>query len=336
MDTGLSTQDFYPDNLNPFGTSDETNLERVTTRDSSCQMGSEIVLKRLVKKLFHQVNELQPNELDDEFIYQSAITYNDYLGLLKYSKDEQLNCASLNKLENILSNFISTAAIRRPMHTNLFSGISLNPFSSARVGGWTVAGNVQASLNGHLLIVLLIVGLVAWFFKNVTGIRSAWKSWPLSFILVGFVQFCIHRNQLSMNHRANLERCKNPSLLARLASIINYDYDNCQTGNRATNISNIALAGVEYLSELIFQPVVHFWEKFGKALEKYLNSFSGFNYLIAPIFPLLIILATILVSVPLLLYLLNKRKPIRQQQRQTNYRAVTITPKKKCRTYAIK
>ena len=54
---------------------------RTTQDHGACQMGAELILKRIVKKLFNQLNELQPNELDDEFIYESSLTYSDYLSL---------------------------------------------------------------------------------------------------------------------------------------------------------------------------------------------------------------------------------------------------------------
>ena len=340
MDTGLSSSSNYLGGVLPLsgGGSVETSLEQLsTTRDSSCAMGSEIVLRRIVKKLFNQFNEVQPNELDDEFIYQSTVTYDDYLGLLKYTKDEHLNCASLNKLENILSNFISSATIRRPIHTNLFSDglTNLNPFKLQAGGPSWISGPTQAGLNVHLLIVLLIVGLVAWLFRNVAGLK-AWKCWPLSFVLVGFIEFCMHKNELKLNQSEIQERCKNPSMIARLASLINYDYDNCQSHQNAATISNIAFSGVEYLSELIFQPIVHLGAKFGHALESYLNSFSGFNYMLAPIFPALSIVAIVFITVPFLMYLLNKRASDTRQQRSSNGHYKALSSPRRQKDNAIK
>lgn len=273
-------------------------------------MGSEIVLRRIVKKLFNHFNELQPTELDDEFIYQSAITYDDYLGLLKYSRDEQpLNCASLSKLENILSNFISTAAVNRPIHTSLFGGMSLDRFA------------VPISMDVKLMIVLFMVGLIAVFLQTFVKIRSAWKSWALSVIIVGFVEFCMQKNEIFSQNRLNLEKCRNPSWIARLTSLISYDYDNCRADNQET--LNIAMATVEYLSELIFQPLVQLGAKLGKGLNLYLNQFSGFNYLLSFIFPVISILGIIFIIPYLLSVLLSSRR-----ERRTNHRPIQNSPRK--------
>lgn len=291
-----------------------------------CQMGAEIILKRIFKKLFHQVDALQPSELDDEFVYQSTITYDDYLAMVKQMEGDQVNCASLNRLENIFSNFMSSAIVRRPMHTSLFSNLWLSPGLLAPVNP-LLNNYASSALNLHLLTVLFIVGLTTWFFHHVAGIRS-WRSLPLSIILVGFVEFCIHKNELTMNHRLNLERCRNPSMMARLASWVNYDYDGCRSDSAIT-IPNIAFTGVEYLSELVFQPIVHLGEKSGRALQSYLNSFSGFNYILAPFFPLILTIVACL-GLPLMMYVcVRGRQHAHYMQLSPNHhKAIQQSPKK--------
>jgi hypothetical protein len=287
--------------MDPFGdhTAADTNEMVVGNR---CPRAAEIILKRLFKKLFNQVDALQPSELDEEFIYQSSINYDDYLAMVKQMQDDQVTCASLNRLDNILSNFMSQAMVRRPMHTNLFSNLLFSG-SSALVN--PVHTNYTSGAL-HMLVVLFIVGLTTWLFQHVARIR-AWLSILLSFILVGFVEFYMHKNEMTMNHR-NLERCNNPSMLARLASLVNYDYDGCRLESVTTkHKQNIAFIGVEYLSELIFQPLVTFGEKIGKALESYLSSFRGVNYLIAPFFPMILTVAACL-GVPLMLYLIFRER----------------------------
>jgi hypothetical protein len=288
--------------MDPFGEQLSGGSSEVVPTNR-CQAGAEIILKRIFKKLFNQVNALQPTELDDEFIYQSTISYDDYQTMVKQIQDDQVNCASLNRLENIMSNFMSSAIVRRPMHTSLFS----NFLSSGLLGPVNplMSNYASEALNIHLLTVLFIVGLTTWIFHHVVGMRS-WRSLPLSIVLVGFVEFCIHKNELFMNHRLNLERCRNPSTMARLSSWVNYDYDGCRSDS-ATTIPNIAFTGVEYLSELVLQPIVHLGEKLGKALQSYLNSFTGVNYLLAPFFPI-VLTAVGCLGVPLLLYLCLRNK----------------------------
>lgn len=263
----------------------------LTPRDASCRMASEIILRRLVNKLFNRINKLQPTELDDEFIYQSSLSYDDYLGISKYTS-EQLNCAGLNKLENVLSNFINSADIQRPSQATSLSSFSFNPFLSH--GGPSIwSGGVETGLHSHLLITLIIVGLLGWFFKNLTGTNTV-KSSFLSIVLVGFVQFCMdHNESITLNKMANLERCKNPSFMARMASLINYDYDNCRGDNGSGKLSNIAIITVDYLSHLIFQPMVSFWTKLGLAFNGFLNAFSGFQMLWAPFYLILVVLISV-------------------------------------------
>lgn len=304
MDTGLSPlSDDRPTTnyLNPFGSSG-TELENMVSQDGSCQIGAEIFLRRILNKLFKQVNELQPDELDDEFVYQSTITYKDYLGMAKHLENEQMSCSSLIGMENIISKIMSSARVRRPMHTSLMG----NLFTYLPSGGGISIS--LTSLHIHLLMVLIIVGFIAWFFNTKLGVRL-WRSMFMSFILVGFVEFCMHKNELSLRHRRNLERCRNPSMIARLASLVSYDYDNChlETSGMASSIPNIALTGVEYLSELVFQPLV----SLGRALQSYLNSFTGFNYIIAPFFPIIAI--TVLCTILPLAYVYRSRPPAGHQ-----------------------
>lgn len=334
MDTGLSPvpddqRPSYGSYLNPFGNShldlavDSTGLEQKLTsnHDKSCQIGAEIFLRRLLNKLYKQVNDLQPDELDDEFIYQSTITYADYLGMARYMNDKQMSCASLINMENILSKVMSSAVVRRPIHTShlasLFTGSYL-----PNGGGISIS---LTSLHIHLLMVLAFVGSIAWFFNTKLGVRI-WRSMFLSFLLVGFVEFCMHKNELNMKHRRNLERCKYPSAIARLASLVSYDYDNChsEAHGPASSIPNIAFTGVEYLSELVFQPLVHMGEKVGLALQSYLNSFTGFNYLLAPFFP--VVAVTVLCCIVPLAYALRSRQAA-PHQRRSQTKSIK-TPKK--------
>lgn len=300
--------------MDPFGEHTSSQPLEVVRASKNCQDGAEIILKRIFKKLFNQINELQPSELDDEFVYQSAISYDDYLAMVKQMRDDdQSNCASLNRIENILSTFMSSAVVKRPMHTSLFSNLwfssgSLTPPMTPLSNYY--GPNTGPTLHLHLLLVLFIVGLAAWFFRHVAGI-NAWKSLPLSMLLVGFVEFCMHKNELNMNHRLNLERCRNPSWIARITSMVGYDYDSCQadTANAASSKPNIAFIGVEYLFELIFIPMVQFGDTMGKSLQSYLNRFTGFNYFLAPIFPIILVAATF-IGFPFIMYLIARRQSV--------------------------
>lgn len=52
--------------MDPFGEPINNGLNDPATFPVRCQAGAEVLLKRIFKKLFNQVNALQPSELDDE------------------------------------------------------------------------------------------------------------------------------------------------------------------------------------------------------------------------------------------------------------------------------
>lgn len=339
MDTGLSSDSLetyqknsYGSYLNPFGSSkisDDVGLQQrlMEGRDGSCQDGAEIFLRRIFNKLFQQVNELQPDELDNEFTYQSTITYRDYLEMMKNNRDEGNSCAQLINMENILSKVMSTAVVRRPMHTSLFGNLLFSPSTLSFSHGSSLF-TTPTALHIHLLLVLLMVGLIAWVFNSILKVKL-WKTLPLSMLIVGFVEFCMHKNELNLRHRLNSERCRNPSMVARIASLVNYDYDSCDsdTSHAARSAQNIAFHGVEYLSELFLQPIVHLGDKLGKALQSYLNAFTGLNYIIAPIFPTLAILAFFFIGLPMLLYVFMRTSSPGLAPNRSNPKAIK-SPKK--------
>lgn len=266
--------------------------------DSECAAGTDIVLKRIVWKLFHHVDQLQPNELDDEFIFQSVLSYNDYLNMMKHLHNSEINCASLHRLDGLLSKFISDADVRRPSQINLFSSLMINTFGRRDQLSSTVSSMLRAFWpNSYMAIVLLTVCIIAWFLNNIVG-YGAWKSNLSGVALTGFIQFYMHQQSLhQVNHQERLERCDNPSYLAQVLTYLNYDYNNCQRDHRATN-SNIALIFIQYFSELIFHPIVTFASKIGHASQSYLDSYSGLNqYTLAPIFLILIHLCFLSASI---------------------------------------
>lgn len=298
MDYGIGSSDDYRhiDHLSPFDTSNDNHAlstynrqQLKTTQDDSCQMGAEIILKRIIRKLFHQMNELQPNELDDDFIYESSLSFNDYQHILKQIQDDKdsIDCISLNRIENILSKLMSTATIKRPTQTSLFSNFmyldsmsgSTSLFASDIIGETT---------STHLIVILFVVCLLAWIFNQVVGLKG-WKSWPVSLFIVGFIEIYLHSmNQVRLSHRQVIERCANPTWMSRIASLINYDYDNCRSATDSPPPPNIAITAMEYISNLISLPLVHVIEKFGKSVERYFNSLTGTNYYIFG-FPALVI-----------------------------------------------
>lgn len=279
------TQDFFA----PLsGLMHEQTVDSVP-QDTSCSLGADIVLKRIMRKLFSRMNALQPSELDEEFIYQSALSYNDYLSIVKYLRDDRTNCDNLNKVDILLSNFISASNIRRYSDTNLFVNLSMNPLASFPI--WI-------SLKGpitYLMTVLLIVILSAWCFRRSTGM-STWKSIVSSLALVGFVQFYMQKHELLI-HETRFEHCRNPSIYARIFGFFGYGDESCRRLGSANSNSNIAKDAIDYASELVFQPMIHLGNKVGHALEGYLNAFTGFNYFLAPVFPVIFMVFVILVMI---------------------------------------
>lgn len=297
--------------LNDISTSDDNQM---MFRGNSCKLGADIVLKRLVRKLFNHVNQLQPDELDDEYIYQSSLNFNDYIAMMKFlnqnAEDNDINCANLNNLEVLLSNFITSARVSRPSQLNdIFSSLPyLNPF-----GHWMYMSDYFGTMN--LLIILSTVGVVSWILRGALRL-SMWKSVATSMLIVGFVQFYMNKKYSILN-RANSQRCLNPSLIARFAAYFNYDYDNCRVDLDEHEITNIALIGVEYLSHIVFQPMVDFGAKSGKALESFLNSFTGMNYVLAPFFPLFVIVSIVFIGMPIAVLMFQRRSQRRPYQQRT-------------------
>lgn len=261
-----------------------SNLDAITNQPwfnegSSCDVGTGIVLKRIVWKLFNHVDRLQPTELDDEYSYQSWINYDDYQSMLKYLNDDKLSCASLLKLDNLLSNFISNADVRRPSQQNLFN-FDLRFHENSHIG-------ITQPLK-YLIVVLIIVGITSWFLINYAG-YSEWKSNLLALTLTGFIQFYMHQHWVTINDRQErLEECQNPSFITRAFALFNYDYSNCNKiglGNHSSSqlfVTNIALVWVQYISELVVQPLMTFLANFADISENFLSSFSGWNRLLAP------------------------------------------------------
>jgi len=126
------------------------------------------------------------------------------------------------------------------------------------------------------------------------------------------------------------ERCANPSLMARFASWINYDYNNCQGLKNSTPTPNIAMTAVDYITQLVLQPMVHMGEKVGKSLENYFNQFKGFNYYIyAPLILVILIIASILSTYLLLkVYFHGSKRNYNARGERSNQSRVTGTPRK--------
>lgn len=258
------------------------------SEDSTCSTGTSVVLKRIVRKLFDHLDSLQPNELDNEFIYQSALSYEDYSNMLSYLKNGQLSCANLHKLESILSKFITTAKVSRFGETKLFG----NFIGPSTFDPKTIVESLQYFPDAGLITIILIVCLTKWFFKSLAG-YSDWKSYLLALIIPGFIQFYKYQHRLSMNdHQEKLDRCLNRSNLNLLLSYF-WDYNNCQTTTNSRPpdifILNIAVVGVQYISELVFHPIIIFPTKFGQASQSYMSSFSGWvHFTLAPFFLVLL------------------------------------------------
>lgn len=259
--------------------------------DGSCSVGTGVVLRRILKKLFNHVNILQPNELDDEFIYQSSITYDDYLVMSKYLSDDKLDCANLHKLDTLLSNFISNAQVLRPNQINMIRNpleyigslpeLLVNPNSLFRT--------VQYWHDGYLIVILTCVGLTSWFLRHRVG-YSKKMACLLAFMITGFVEFYMHKRSSSiLKQQERIERCANPSYITRIFASLNYDYDNCRAiyGSHVPLVesSNVASILIQFLSELFFDPLVTFGRKGGQAIQQYLDAFPFWQQIsLAPMF----------------------------------------------------
>lgn len=310
-----------------------TTSEEAWFTDDTCSTGTGIVLKRIVKKLFNHLDSLQPNELDDEFIYQSALSYNDYSNMLSYLKDERLSCANLHKLETILSNFLTTARVSRTSQTS--HTISLINLISNPLFTTTKASMVEAfrySSDAGLITIITIVCLTKWLL-SIAG-YSEWKSFLLALVIPGFIQFYIYQHSLSLNdHREKLDRCLNVSSLTSFVSYF-WDYNNCRsTANLSPPdimILNVGEVGVKYISELIFHPIIIFAAKFGQASQSYLSSFSGWiHYALAPFFLIFLYVcmtvAMIYIAKCLIVFALTQRWYKNQKSEQRGSKQAIVT-----------
>lgn len=265
------------------------------TDDSSCSTGISIVLKRIVWKLYNHVNKLQPDELDDEFIYQSTITYQDYSSMMKYLHENQLNCAGLHRLDSLLSRFISRADVTRPTQNNFFSTLFSNSFyiKDLHTNSDSIVQAIKSWPHSYLVMILTSVALTTWFLRHV-GHFGEWSSNLLGILIPGFIQFYMQQHSLSVNNfQERIERCENPSYLNRVLYYLNYDHNNCYSLRNDFSpdtsphlfVSNVAKIYIQYLSELIFEPIKTFATKIGEASQSYLDSYTGLDRIVtAPIF----------------------------------------------------
>lgn len=280
--------------LSSSGTTDSVLNNFLLPSDSTCSQGAEILLRRFVRKLFNKIDQLQPNELDEDYIYQSTISYEDYRKMLS-SLDAKMTCTNLNNLDRVLSDFVTSAQVDRPSHANLFQTLplilSLDPF--------TVEVNSSLYI-GYLFLMVIFIG---WFLSSY-GRCGIWTAYFIAFGLTGFVQFYFNIHQITaLNNQEKLDECQNPSYFTRLSSFFNYG--NCArelnySRHPHLTVDNIALIAVQYFSELIFQPVTTFLAKFAKGSQAFLNEFTGWNYLHAPILLAFLILVFALVAIKLL------------------------------------
>lgn len=119
---------------------------------------------------------------------------------------------------------------------------------------------------------------------------SYFKSLIFGIIMVGFVQFYMHKNQnVISTYQEKLDLCANLPLHARLFNLVGYDYYNCK--NVEIELMNVARVGVEYISELIMHPIVAFATASGRASQSFLSAFSTINQMtLAPVYLLLLYL----------------------------------------------
>lgn len=269
--------------------------------DNSCSAAAEIILKRVIIKLFNHLHTLQPHELDDGFDFKSSLDYDDYINILMYLNDEKRtqDCNRLNRLNNILSKFFSSAEVDRYSQTspftNFFGGLRSNFFSRP----------FQDTSFVYLTAVLVAVCFTTWFLRSIAG-YSECRSYLFGFLIPGFIQFYIHRHSVTVNdYQDSLDRCTNPSLIAKALYYLNYDLNGCRnikttSADRGILLSNIAINFIEYLSELIFHPFVMLASKCGQASQYYLNQFTGFSgSFLGPFFLslLLVLFAIVIINV---------------------------------------
>lgn len=299
--------------LNPFSKKIEAD-DSWTTDDNSCSTGTGVILKRIVKKLFTQLDQLQPNELDNEFFYHSIITYNDYLSMLNYLNDKDLDCASLHSMDKLLSSFIGVAEVGRTSQLNPFSLLTKSLFSTNQIDGLPsidLFGHTNRWQYQYIFTVLVCVTVISWTLQRF-ACYSQTKSIVVGLIVVGFVQFYMQQHFLSMNtHQERIDKCMNPSYMSRILSFFNYDLNNCQslsgpaTGSPELIMANIASLSVQYLSELISQSLIPFAKNIGQASQSYLNSYSGLmGNLLGPLYLTLIYVLLSFVACFFIYYLL--------------------------------
>lgn len=257
--------------------------------DNSCSMGTGIVLKRIVRKLFNHVDGLQPSELDDEFIYHSVITYNDYLNMLRYLDDKQLNCASLHGLDSLLSKFITNAQVKRPSQISFFKSTLMNSFNIQNIINFPSnlpLGDLKHGQFTPITLIILVVILTIWAVKAVG--YSQFRAAVIGIAIIGFIQYYMQEESMRFNdQREKILRCSEPSLIASLLEKLGIDYYNCRSlTNEGSQLyqTNIALTSVGFLSELLLSPVVKTWSKMGEGSKKFLDSFTGISSFLAPIF----------------------------------------------------
>lgn len=306
--------------------------------DSSCTVGTGIVLRRILKKLFNHVNELQPNELDDEFIYQSSISYNDYLVMSKYLSDDKSDCANLHKLDTLLSKFITSALVIRPRQAQLMN----NPFEyfgdipRYLLTPDSIFRTVQYWHDGYLIVILTCVGLTSWFLRDRVGYNKI-VAIVLALMITGFVEFYMHKRSSSLlKQQERIERCANPSYVSKLfAYVFNHDYDNCRAihGSQAhLETSNVASIVVQFLSELFLDPLVTLGRKGGQAIQEYLDAFPIWQQIsLAPLFIIIGMLTSASVVIYFSKFLLGHiLSPSKRSRSPSNHNRQSLcTPKRK-------
>lgn len=292
------------------------------TEDSSCSTGTGIVLKRIVRKLFNHVDYLQPNELDEEFIYQAALTYQDYVEMFKYLNNDKLNCASLHQLDTLLSNFISTAEVRRPSQANLFS--NLFALGDLQSSGSSFFRAIQQWPNIYMSIIMLTVCLISYFLKNVARCGEL-KSYIFALVIVGFVQFLMQEHWTTVNHhQEKLEQCMNPSYFTKFLAYFNYDYNNCRKiANTNPHLfeTNVAVVFGQFMSKIASGPLVPIAESIGQASQKYLGSFSLINqYTLGPFFLFFIYAGIVIIFIYIVIHFFRHKSSGPDGRRNSNAR----------------
>lgn len=256
--------------------------------DDSCSMGAGIVLKRIVRKLFNHLDALQPHELDEEFIYRSSLSYEDYLSALKFLNSDQLNCASLHDLDSLLSKFITEAEVRRPSQMSFFQSTLLDVFSIDGLFSHQYHGSIYKNrILTPLTLALLVVIVVAWILRK-TG-YSRFESILYGVAIVGLIQYFIQQESITIkNHTEKQYLCSDPGFLVRTLDKMGIDYYDCRSINSRIDGShfsatNVAFTLTGFLTELVLDPLVKLYTKVGEGSQSFLNSFSGFNWLLAPV-----------------------------------------------------